>query len=454
MAIASFKPNSDFTPVPKLPEAQSSNYKGLTYDNNQTPVVSLTAYVAGAPWTVTYYAQVLGSHNDLKPLDSNLAAEYQSYTKILDLEIRVQSDLSSQTDTTSQLTTTTGSATVYSFMEPNINDYFIAETGHQRAALFIITSVDRETWRRESVHTIQYRMVDYVYRLEQDIASLDLKTTTEYVFSKDRLLEGLTPYLKTEQYQELVDLRQARIQIGNYYLDTFISQSSNTLLIPGQVADRIYDPFLVDFVLSTFGYLDFHKCLKIKQYPKSGDIYLEQPQFWDAILKRDRNLINFGNQTMMVATTSQFPRTSYIKTMFSARTDKVVYPYRPDISAKTGEDPEPLVPFRACLRPTTGANGRDPTDEEITYFMGEKAIPAYPLAHVSGYYILSKAFYEERSELTLLEILTRDYLAGRTLDLKQLTFLYKLYPKMPRLEQFYFGPLIMTLMGYSDRNMY
>lgn len=455
MAIASFKPTTDFKPDLKLPEAQPNNYKGLTYDNNQTPVVSLLAYIDGAPWSVDYFTQILGEHNDLKELDTELSPQYQSYQKIVGMELRVQNELESSTDGTQQITSTTGSALVYSFLEPNVNDYFIAQTSYNRYSLFRVTSVDRHTWRRESVHTIQYHLVDYTERLPKEIANLKLKTTTEYFFSKERLMEGLTPYLKTDQYEMLADLRDSRERIGNYYLDTFINNSCKTLIIPGQGPTRIYDMYLVDFVLSTFGFIEFPKCYQITQYPKTGDVYIEQPQFWSAILNCDRNLIDYGNKQMTLADTSAFTRNSYVKTLFSTRADMIVYPWRPDTSTISGDDLPPVPTFRGCIKPTTSANGRDPSPSELIMMVNGKPVKAYPDAHVNGYYVLSSNFYENKdNNLTLLEIMTRDYLHRRTLDLRQLTFLIDLYPKMPRLEQFYFGPLLLALMKYADRQSY
>lgn len=453
MAIATISPDANFEPQLKLPEAQPDNYMGLTYDNNQTPVVSLLAYIEGAPWTVTYYQQILGAHNDLKELDTGLSAQNQSYSRIDQMELRVQNELEGNTD--NSFTATTGTALVYAFLEPNINDYFVTQTSYKRWGLFRVTNVNRHTWRRESVHTIEYRLVDYTERLPKEMESLKLKTTTEYVFAKDRLLEGTTPYLRTEQYQKLVDLRDSRKRIGDYYLNAFINTSCKTLIIPGQPNKRIYDSFLTDFVLATFGFIEFPQCFHIKQIPKDGDVYLDQPQFWDAIIKRDRNLFTYGNKTMMVADTGSFARNTYIKTLYSARMDMIVYPFKPDMSAISGDQLTPVAVFRDCISPTSNGDGKTPSAAEIAYTVEGKSIPAYPPAHVDGYYVLSRAFYDQvDTQLTLLELMTRDYLESKTLDLSQLSFLINLYPKMPRLEQFYYGPLLLTLMKYSDKTMY
>lgn len=457
MAIAEYTPQKDFTPTPSLPKVQPDNYMGLTYDDKQTPLVSLQAYLEGSPWTVTYYPQILGEHNDLKELDTGLSPQYQSYQRIDMMELRLEQDLGNgQTDGTSQLSSVSGSALVYAFLEPNINDYFVANTSQQREALFRVTEVNRHTWRRESVHTIEFTLVDFTARLEQEMKSLELKTTETYVFSRDRLLEGLPkPYLKTEEYNTLVNLKDAREKIGKHYLDTFINVGTKTLTIPGQPSLRIYDSFLTEFVLSTLGYLQFHKCLHIKQLPIDGDIYLQQPQFWKAILNADRTDIEYGNKQMKLSPTSAFRQTTYVKSLFSSRMDSIVYPYRPDVSTNTFDVPAPLPVSSGCIKPTTGASGSEPSYEEKFTLVNGEAILAYPRAHVEGYYVLSKAFYENiEEELSLLEIMTRDYLDHKSLSLTQVSFMASIYPTMPRLEQFYYGPLIMALIQYADKRLY
>ena len=457
MAIASFKPDAEVTPTPVLPAAQPENYQGLTYDNSQVPVTSLLSYVEGAPWAIkAYFRQVLGEHNDLKEIDPNLSASFQSYSRINQLELRVQSDLEGQTDATKQFTTVEGSALVYGFVIPNVNDYFIAETSYRREALFRLTNVDRLTWRRESVHGIQYVMVDYIEHVSRQIKDLEHKTTSTYVFARDRLMEGLAPILRTEDYEMVNNLKAERTRIGKYYLNTFTVNSSRTLNVPGQPNVRIYDSFLVDFVLATFGFLEFPETYRIRQIPKDGDYYLEAPQFWSAILRRDINDISLGNQQMGITCVGNFQKNTHLATSLSARTDFFVYPYSPDTSMNSGEDRLPLMNSSAQgIKGTTGAHGAELTVDEKRYTILGKGVQAYAPISGKGYYVLSESFYKgDRSNMTLIEMMVSDYLESKTLDLKQLTFLVRLYPRMERMAQFYLGPLLMTLLRYADQRTY
>lgn len=456
MPIATAKPDIVDTPEHTLPQAQPSNYMGLTYDNSTTPLVSLLAYVEGAPWTINeYYRQIVGQHNDLKEVDVGLSAEYQSYSQIKSLEIRLQSELTSTTDQDTQFTSVEGSGLVYGFIEANVNDYFIAEVSHLRSALFRVTSVDRLTWRRESVFGLNFKLVDYVDRIPLQIQNLKDKSTSTYVFSKDRLLENLNPYLKTELYDTINDLKASRQSIGEHYLQTFGYTSTRTLNMPGQPGKRIYDPFIVEFCLATFGFMDFPGMIQIKSLPTDGDQYLKQPQFWQAVLETDKRRIDLGNQKMALVRSDQFLANSWLKTMYSARMDMVVYPKDPDISMISGHDLMPKDTFTEQLLATTGAHGVTLTHTEKLFKLDTRDILSYRYPNENDWYVMSAAFYNgDRQNMSLIELMTTDYLNKATLDLKQLSHLIRLYPKMEKLAQFYYGPLLMCLIRYADQRAY
>lgn len=455
MPIANFTPTTEFTPTPSQPVAQPDNYMGTTYTDRKTPVVSLLAYVEGSAWSVVYYRQILGQHNDLKELDSTLSPEFQSYGRIDQMELRVVQDLQSNTDNQTQNTKVEGSAMVYGFLIPNVNDYFTADTSYRRGALFRVTNVNRQTWKRESVYLIQYVMVDYVDRLTQDMQSLALKTTTVYVFSRDRLLEGLTPYLKTDTYAAVCELNNQRQMIGERYIADFSHHSAKTFMLPGQPYKRIYDAFLVDFVMRTFGFLEFPQLLNVKQLPKDGDQYLEQPQFWTALIEQDPVLLENGNHKMMTASSDLFLRNSYLKTLYSSRCDAIVYPRLPDVSTMTGDDLTPVPVFNSTLRDTVNAKGVVLTDAQKSYTLLDEQVVAYHRVWSDDYYVLTEPFYVgDRPNMSLIELMVDDYLKAKTLDLKQIQFMVNLYPKMERMEQLYLGPILMLLIKYADQRAY
>ena len=456
MAIATRTPTTDFQPKPTLPIAYTENYKGLMYDNNHVPLVSLISYMDGSPWTVeSYYRQSLGEHNDLKMLDTTLDAEFQGYERIDKLEILVDTDLQSTTDGVTQTTKTNGSGMIYPFFVPNVNDYFTAITGYRNIGLFRIKTVDRRTFRTDSVHYVEYELVDYIDNLPNEAASLKEKTIRTYVFSKERLMEGLAPILKTETYEAIGDLRSEYETMGRYYLDTFLNRGAKTLIYPGQTNNRIYDPFLVEFVMQTFSYDTFDAIIGMKELNKSGDRYLDQPQFFTVMLNQQHKDLKFTNQVMGYAKTGQFDPNTYIKSLAFARIEYVLYPSEPDVSTRSFDNELPLPVVKGIAVPTTNAKGRTLSSIDKSYTLENKLIQSYPMILDDEYYVFSKNFYENKgSELTLIEIMTRDYMSRRTLDLKQIQHMVNLYPKMERLEQFYYIPILMALVRYFEKSAY
>jgi len=456
MAIATRTPVTDVTPKPTMPYAYTDNYKGLMYDNNHTPLVSLISYMDGSPWTVqSYFRQSLGEHNDLKMLDTVLDAEFQGYERIDKLEILVDTDLQSSSDTVQQVTKTNGAGMIYPFFVPNVNDYFIAVTGFRNMGLFRVTNVDRRTFRTDSVHYIEYTMVGYLDDLPNEAASLKEKTVRTYVFSRERLMEGLAPILKTEVFEAIGDLRYEYEAMGRYYLDNFLDRGAKTLIYPGQTNHRIYDPFLVQFVMQTFSYDTFDAIINMKQLNKDGNRYLDQPQFWDVMINQNWAELKFCNQVMGFARTGQFDPNTYIKSLAFQRVDYVVFPDQPDISTRSYDDELPLPVVKGIAVKTTNGRGKTLTTIEKSYSLANKLIPSYPMILDDEHYVLSKNFYDNKgSDLSLLEIMTRDYIHRRTLDLKQILHMVKLYPSMERLEQFYYIPILMTLVRYFEKSAY
>jgi len=81
----------------------------------------------------------------------------------------------------------------------------------------------------------------------------------------------------------------------------------------------------------------------------------------------------------------------------------------------------------------------------------------FPLIHLvttDTSYVLSNAFYDNTSGKSVLEILTKDYLNQQSIDLPMLTALAQAYRNLGRLEQFYYGPIIMTLIKEVNRSTY
>lgn len=453
MPIVTRKPTSQAPAVePKLPQVQPSNYKSVVYDDKNIPLTSLLAYVTGAPWTVTYYAQLLGEHNDLREVDPGQSGTYQQYTKTIGMEIRVETPLSTSYDQDTGITTVTGSSVVYPFLTPNNADYFVAEAADSQLAIFRITQVDRKTFNRDSVYNITYDLVGLVQNQTAIFDDLEAKSVRTFHFSKDRLLEGLSPTLRTEDYTRVINLKVLYHDLVHYYFNAFYMQEYGTIVIPGQEY-AYYDPFVVNFLRQIVASDDAPEIRMMKVITTDKEKYISQPQLWELMLYKDYNGLRYSNNVMGLVNKELFSRNTYAQGLAFSNIRYVVYPDTPDTSLVIGETTNVKIMSMQTLIQTEGSKGVV-YDPATTFTKDSKTHPIIHEVLVDDKYVLSDNFYSATPNASVLEILVKDYLKGNTLDLDMLYAVTDKFREWKRLEQFYYGPLLMVLVKEADRAQY
>lgn len=454
MSIAKRKPITEVVQTTaSLPKVQPDSYKGVVYDDKNIPLVSLIAHITGAPWTVNYYSQIVGEHNDLREIDPGQSGIYQQYSKTVGLELRVEDALNSSYDTERGITTVTGSANVYPFMIPNVADYICAEAGANQYALFRVTQVDRKSFNRDSVHNIQYELIGYVEQNRELYDNIESKVVKSFHFSKDRLIEGLSPTLRTEDFHKVINLKSLYSDLVKFYYKSFFDIRFGTLVIPGQ-EQPCYDSFLANYMSTLVETTDAPEIMSVRKIPTDRETYLSQPQFWDLLRNKDYNGKAYTNNKMGLVSKTLFNRNSYVQGLAFSNISYVVYPDSPDTSAYIGT--------LQCIKPFVSATltetiGQKNVEFTLTDNQLETDSRTYKLIHdvlVDDFYVLSAEFYNETAQQSMLEILVKDYLKGNTLDLNKLYAVSDTFRKWKRLEQFYYGPILMTLIKEADRTQY
>lgn len=453
MPIAKLTPNAAIEKKPAEPVVEKSTYQGIVVDHSDTPVESLVAYLDGMPWTVDYYGQMLGKHSDLHELDVGQTPAMQQYQKLIALELRVASTLQSSYDAVNAITSVTGSATIIHVL-PNVNDYFVADAGSREQGLFRVKSVERRIFNRDSVYLIDYELVSFVRDDEVKYKDIEAKVVRQYYFSKDRLVEGLSPVLREEEYV-------ASFNISKYYQDTihryfrdFFNRSTMLLLVPGQDHEKVYDVFVATFLSAIMDSQEAPELRDMKYVSMDHERYMAQDQLWATLLNRDYGDISRCHQKMVLASRYHFNRSSWLKGPIYWNIDHYVYPVVTD-------DPTRVVTFDAV--PYSGdadlVSGEalmevEPWLSKNGYQHTSGIIPIIKSVKIDDYYVLSEAFYTDQTNLSVLEILIRDYLKNQTIDLKMLGALVHAYPSWPVLERFYYGPLIILLLKDSLKGFY
>lgn len=457
MPVAGYKPDAEPRVTPELPAIQPSNYKSVIYDDDHVPLTSLIAFVEGSPWTTeAYYAQLVSKHNDLRELDLNQGPEYQQYQKFNNLELRVENGLTTNHDNTTNLTTTNGSSHMYPFMRVNKGDYFVASTADNRRSLFRLTEVERRTFNRDSVWLINYTLVGYIEEGQDALAmfnNLEMKTVRSYFFSKDRLIEGLQPFIKSEEYENVTSLRKVRSDIAQYYFKNIYNPRYMTLVIPGQEAP-IYDSGLTAYLMRMVLTTDAPEVMKIRVLPTDNDPYLSQPDFWSMMTERNYDLRLQCNDVMGLVPRELFCANTHLTSFRYMNIRYMVYPAQPDDTLEMMNHPFPKMLSMQEIVQTESFKGGQYTDVDNSYFDGNKTYDIIHEVLTDEKYVLSANFYNATSDQSLLEILVKDYLQSQSIDLKKLYACCNVFKKWKRLEQYYYGPILLTLLETAYQAQY
>lgn len=444
MPIASQKLNAPVPVETRLPTVQPDSYQGLVTGIGNYPITTLITYTSGAPWSVEYYSQILGQHNDLKDFDPSLDSPYQQYTLIKDMEIRVSSPLSGSYNNNTSVMKVTGAATVPFTLIPNIGDVFTAVMDEGDRAIFRVTNVERKSFNRPSVYHIEYEIAALVSTHPEWFDIIQQKVQRVYHFHKDRMVDGLDSLVTTDQHQAIRETREFLNKAPSRYFKTFYNKAYGTLVMPYQDL-AYYDPFLVRSMLKICSVAEAPEILHIHNLSIQHDLYLSQPTIWDALIERDLGILNMCNKKMAFIMPSHFIRNARIDSARYQQVHRILYPFDPDISVRLNIQLPPADVIDEDLEDTTGHHGN--TDNSYNVYQATSGpIAVLPPLWVDRYYVLSAAFYNDTTGKSLLETLVMDYMEGRSLDVRKLLAITKNWHRWTRMEQFYYTPVVIFLL--------
>lgn len=442
--------------------------KHAVYDVEQLASTSIEGYLTGSPWGLhAYYRQILGVADTPKDLDINLAPAYQHYEKIEKLEILATSPLVPSHDSRTQVTTLTGAATIMSFMKPNVSDYMVADTNVSRMGLIKIKTVTRATHEKDSIWKVEYDVVEELTPDHPKFLDLERKSSIVSVFSKQRLQLNQNPILLKSRFEQVHTLKADFRQMANYYWRTFFRSDRGTLFIPGQ--DRyVYDPFLVAFVNKVIDSDTVPDIRYLTLLSENNDPAYEIDTIWRNLQRRGLEGLAYIQPKMMLVTPAFFNHIALARSAFFANADWIVYPEEYDKSAHNlneqqwGIHTSPGHRYISWVdpksdtfdfNPTTNAMGQGVTHTDFMMTIAGGDFPAYTNVLTGDHYIFPPSFYQQTPS-SVLECVLLDYIARRPINITQLKFLIETFPKIGRMEQFYFGPMVLVCIKEALRGAY
>lgn len=438
------------SPVPIVPppietvKVSTDDFVTPTIDTRWTPRSNLLTHIGGSSWVVNYYAQMLDRDSNLSGQQYTKNPVYQSYKKIVNLEIKVQTPLNTDQDDANKEMNVTGSGTLYPSVIPNEGDMFVADIGEGKRAVFRVTSSRKNSIFKEACYDISYTLdtdnVDKQLDLEQ-------KTVATYYFHKDFLVNGTNPLIIKSEMDTLVNLKKVYDTMLYQYFKRFYSHEFKTLIVPSQLRPT-YDTYLTRYVVDMFSTTEAPELAYIRTLNLDEDKVAKCDSLWDALKRKDISLLNTAFKKAGLVSALSFNRTPTFNGIRYSGVGAVVYPKDPYLtvdynysnSAKTVE----LNGFNSSADDEQASNLLVRA-VNLKNLQSELSDNLYPVTH-DDYYVLSANFYKNTNAQSTLEVAVTSYINNNQVDSEQLYNTAKTFHTWGSLEQFYYVPIVMTLI--------
>lgn len=437
------------SPVPIVPpqietvRVSTDDYKTAVVDTKWVPRSSILTHIEGSSWVVDYYAQILDTDSNLSGQQYTKNPVYQSYKKIANLELKVKTALNTDQDDANKEMNVTGDAVLYPSIIPNEGDMFVADIGEGKSAVFRVNSSKKNSIFKEACYDIAY-----VLDTDNNDKKLDLeqKTSVVYYYHKDYLLNGSNPLILKNEMDTLLNLKKVYDIMLYQYFRRFFSHEFKTLLVPSQLMPT-YDSYLTSYVLSMFGTQEAHELAYIRALNMDEDRVAKCDSIWSALKFKDISLLNTAFTKAGLISSLAFSRTPTYNGIRYSGVGAVVYPKNPYVtvdgsyvnSVKTTSSE-----LQASSDAATASNVlvRAVNLRKLDDDLGDNL---YPVT-VDDYYVLSANFYNNTNTQSTLETAVTAYINNNQVDADQLYNTAKNFHTWGSLEQFYYLPIVMTLI--------
>lgn len=352
-----------------------------------------------------------------------------------------------------------GSANIYPHLIPQTGDMFVADIGEGRAGVFEITNVARKSLFKETVHTVEYKMLGYAG--PERVNDLNAKTVQRYVFVRDFLYLGKNPHIVEEKWQQITDLQSLFHELVNLYFSDFYSHRFSTLLVPDQ-ENLTYDPYMVEFVRDI---LDVGVDPRLKELRvlniSANQLARNATTVLDAIKKLSYSVLPSVTYTVQLQGMSFFRSMPQYNGIFHSGITDIVFPAEGRTDVDAYYEGNRGVPEAAGRLVRSNARVRDlrrliqKKDVGTFDILGNKPnwLPDIHRVADDPFYIFTERFYFSRDgqRSSVIEVETMKLLQGKPLDLDAVTRLAQRAQYWDNLERFYLIPIVFVLLKVAYR---
>lgn len=421
--------NKDFKP--KISDVE---YKHSIVSSKDTPKSALLTQIEGTRITVDYFSQILGRDEEPSTFDYYKDGVNQQYLYIKNLELLMQSELSTSTDTSDQTQTITSTAIVYPYHKPNVGDIFILDIGNGQAGLFSVVEVEKKSMFKESVYEINFVMADY---LNADLESkIKQKVVKETEFVKDFMLYGQNPIIASTDKLKLDKLTDLKEDVLADWLTEFYSVEFKTILVPNQVPT--YDPFVIDLLAKIFNKYEHPLLNNIVRYNVDDQNLNYHNDIWEVLVEREPYMLRSCFSKIEVVSTKDFIRNPFLQSAYWSGISKVIFPVKTDFYT------DDKLGLTTKLTGTGGLVDTPSLESEFT------------LPDISDKsYVFNSSFYTNTysPNLSTLEYLVHNYLNEKANDWRIIAKALEERHNWSRLKRFYNVPVLLILVISEIRSI-
>lgn len=215
--------------------------------NRMSPIIKqLKNFPSGSTIKVTYFSQ---THNFTDKQSNRVDYSYllnnvhKCCAKILNLEIKLDGDMTYEYDQDSGQSTCEGTGKIFSGLTPHAGDIFLYEistTG--QLGLFLVTDNVPLAIHQASHHTTSFVLKQFVDNAT--IQKLEECVIETYHFTRQEIFGSSYAILKRSDYYDLVKCATTRMEMINLYKELFYDRNTYTIVR----RDGIYDGYMVQFM--------------------------------------------------------------------------------------------------------------------------------------------------------------------------------------------------------------
>lgn len=460
-------------PKPVEPPAriECDPYDGVTIDSRAADVSALMTLMDGSTWTLErYYQQILGGDNEPTPQALAVDAPWQQYRLILNMDIKVTSELSYDQETVVGTFDVTGSGVTFPFIVPNKGDMFVARTTDGRQLVFTLSRAKRNTILKGSAYQIDYKGVGY-WDAERE-ADFKRKTQVTLVYSQQGLFNGCGPLLTESATADMAYYKERLAELLDNYLTDFYSPARGTLLVPdqnhvrqyNQQASDTYDHFLTRYMLQLFDAIADPRMRKVRLQNVDAEPVMKTRTVWDALIMRRTGYIRTGIRNTYLISTGYFRGRPELQGLGYTGIGFVVCPLNPatDVDSRNKQKDLAIKPGSVLqsglVRRRDWTQLQTPDYSEQPWYHGSISAeglvvsPMLKPVTVDDFYVFSQAFYNgDTASMSMLEQLLTAAVNKESMKHEQLKSLLASAMDWTSLERYYYHPalfyLIKTVIG-------